>query len=67
MRGSLEEGAVLGWYLREGRLVAALISGQTPEMQNELNALLRVRPRVVDRAALTDPDTSPGSAFDTGG
>jgi hypothetical protein len=47
--------------------VAALISGQTPEMQNELNALLRVRPRVVDRAALTDPDTSPGSAFDTGG
>ena len=27
----------------------------------------RTRPRVVDRAALTDPDTSPGSAFDTGG
>jgi NADPH-dependent 2,4-dienoyl-CoA reductase/sulfur reductase-like enzyme len=67
MRGSLEEGALIGWYLREGRLVAALISGQAPEVQNELNALLRVQPRLVDRAALTDPDTSPGSAFDSSG
>jgi hypothetical protein len=47
--------------------VAALISGQTPEAQNELNSLLRTQPPVVDRAALTDPDTSPGSAFDAGG
>jgi NADPH-dependent 2,4-dienoyl-CoA reductase/sulfur reductase-like enzyme len=63
MRGALEEGALIGWYLRAGRLVAALIVGQTPELQNELNALLRVQARVVDRAALTDPETSPGSAF----
>ena len=67
MRGALEEGALIGWYLRAGRLVAALIVGQTPELQNELNALLRVQARVVDRAALTDPDTSPRSAFDAGG
>jgi 3-phenylpropionate/trans-cinnamate dioxygenase ferredoxin reductase subunit len=67
MRGALEEGALIGWYLRAGRLVAALIVGQTPELQNQLNALLRVQARVVDRAALTDPDTSPGSAFDAGG
>ena len=67
MRGALEEGALIGWYLRAGRLVAALIVGQTPELQNQLNALLRVQARVVDRAALTDPDTSPRSAFDTGG
>ena len=67
MRGALEEGALIGWFLRAGRLVAALIVGQTPELQNELNALLRVQARVVDRAALTDPDTSPGSAFDAGG
>jgi NADPH-dependent 2,4-dienoyl-CoA reductase/sulfur reductase-like enzyme len=63
MRGALEEGALIGWYLRAGRLVAALIVGQTPELQNELNALLRVQAPVVDRAALTDPETSPGSAF----
>ena len=67
MRGALEEGALIGWYLRAGRLVAALIVGQTPELQNQLNALLRVQARVVDRAALTDPDTSPRSAFDAGG
>jgi 3-phenylpropionate/trans-cinnamate dioxygenase ferredoxin reductase subunit len=67
VRGALEEGALIGWYLRDERLVAALIVGQTPELQNELNALLRVQARVVDRAALIDPDTSPGSAFDTGG
>jgi NADPH-dependent 2,4-dienoyl-CoA reductase/sulfur reductase-like enzyme len=66
-RGSLEEGSLLGWYLRESRLVAALIIGQTPELQNELNALLRVQAPVVDRAALTDPETSPGSAFTAGG
>jgi 3-phenylpropionate/trans-cinnamate dioxygenase ferredoxin reductase subunit len=66
-RGSLEEGSLLGWYLRESRLVAALIIGQTPELQNELNALLRVQAPVVDSAALTDPETSPGSAFTAGG
>jgi 3-phenylpropionate/trans-cinnamate dioxygenase ferredoxin reductase subunit len=63
MRGSLEEGALIGWYLREERLAAALIVGQTPEVQNELNALLRSHARIVDRASLTDPDASPGSAF----
>jgi 3-phenylpropionate/trans-cinnamate dioxygenase ferredoxin reductase component len=67
MRGSLEEGALIGWYLKEGRLVAALIVGQTPELQNELTALLRRQARVLDRAALTDPDTPPGSLFDSGG
>jgi 3-phenylpropionate/trans-cinnamate dioxygenase ferredoxin reductase subunit len=67
MRGSLEEGALIGWYLRGGRLAAALIVGQAPELQNELNALLRAQARVVDRAALANPDASPGSAFDAGG
>jgi 3-phenylpropionate/trans-cinnamate dioxygenase ferredoxin reductase subunit len=67
MRGSLEEGALLGWYLREGRLTAALIVGQTPETQNELNALLRVQARLADRAGLTDPDAPPGTVFDSRG
>ena len=44
MRGSLEEGALIGWYLRDERLVAALIVGQTPEVQEELNDLLRRGP-----------------------
>ncbi|HET6171824.1 MAG TPA: FAD/NAD(P)-binding oxidoreductase [Gaiellales bacterium] len=64
MRGSLEVGALIGWYLRDDRLAAALIVGQTPDVQNQLNALLRVQARLVDRNALTDPEASPGEAFD---
>ena len=65
MRGSLEAGALLGWYLRDERLVAALIVGQPPEVQEELNGLLRGRARLADRAVLTDPPPTPGAAFDT--
>jgi 3-phenylpropionate/trans-cinnamate dioxygenase ferredoxin reductase subunit len=64
MRGSLEQGALIGWYLRGERLVAALIVGQTPEVQEELNGLLRERAHLVDREALADPGAEPGSAFD---
>ena len=64
MRGSLEDGALIGWYLRDERLVAALIVGQTPEVQEELNGLLRARARLADRAALTDPSAAPGEAFE---
>jgi 3-phenylpropionate/trans-cinnamate dioxygenase ferredoxin reductase component len=67
MRGTLEAGELIGWYLRDGRLVAALIVGQTPELQSDLNALLRVQARLVDRAGLTDPDASPLSLFAPGG
>ncbi len=47
-RGSLAEGLV-AYYLAGDRLVAALISGQTPETQAELTRLLR------DRAVLREP------------
>ena len=67
MRGSLEAGSLVGWYLRDGRLVAALIVGQTPDFQNELNEVLRVQARLVDRAGLTDPEASPRSVFARGG
>jgi 3-phenylpropionate/trans-cinnamate dioxygenase ferredoxin reductase component len=67
MRGSLEDGALIGWYLREGRLVAALISGQAPEAQEELNVLLRRRARATDREALADPRAAVGAGFDGGG
>jgi NADPH-dependent 2,4-dienoyl-CoA reductase/sulfur reductase-like enzyme len=67
MRGSLEEGALIGWYLRDERLVAALIVGQAPELQEELNGLLRARARLSDRAALADPAAAPGQAFETDG
>jgi NADPH-dependent 2,4-dienoyl-CoA reductase/sulfur reductase-like enzyme len=64
MRGSLEEGALIGWYLRDERLAAALIVGQPPEIQEELNGLLRGRARLADREALTTAGASPGAAFE---
>jgi NADPH-dependent 2,4-dienoyl-CoA reductase/sulfur reductase-like enzyme len=67
MRGSLEDGALIGWYLRGDRLAAALIVGQAPEVQEQINGLLRAHARLVDRAALGDTAADPGSAFDAGG
>jgi 3-phenylpropionate/trans-cinnamate dioxygenase ferredoxin reductase subunit len=67
MRGSLESGSVLGFYLRDDRLVGALIVGQPPDVQEELNGLLRGRARLADRVLLDDADTPPGAAFDLGG
>ena len=48
-RGTLEEG-LIAYYLANDRLVATLISGQTPEPQAELTRLLR------DNALLRQPD-----------
>lgn len=66
MRGSLEDGALIGWYLQDERLVAALIVGQTPEVQEELNGLLRRRARLTDRSALGDAEQPAGAAFANG-
>ena len=66
MRGSLEAGSLIGWYLRDARLVAALIVGQTPEAQEAINGLLRGRAHVEDREALADPAAEPSAGFDGG-
>ncbi len=50
--GSLAEGLV-SYYLKDDRLVAALISGQTSETQEELTTLLRNRAHLSD---LHDPE-----------
>ena len=43
MRGSLQEGAILGVYLRDGRLVAAVVHNQDDELQERLRELLRTQ------------------------
>jgi NADPH-dependent 2,4-dienoyl-CoA reductase/sulfur reductase-like enzyme len=63
MRGSLEAGALIGWYLSDDRLVAAIVVGQPPELQEEINAVLRAHARVTDRIGLTDPSASPLEVF----
>jgi len=67
MRGSFEAGNLVGWYLRDGRLVAGLIVGQTADFQIELTEVLRVQARLTDRAGLTDPEATPLSLFARGG
>lgn len=52
VRGSLEDGKVLALYLRDGRLVAALLSGQDDDTRSALNELLREQPEVGDPDAL---------------
>ena len=66
MRGAFESGSLIGWYLRDGRLVAALIVGQPPETQEAINGLLRAGARVRDRAGLTDPEGDPRTVFGAG-
>ena len=65
VRGSLEEGSLIAWYLRSGRLAAALVVGQAPEAQEEINGLLRRGARAADRDALADPSASVGAAFES--
>jgi NTE family protein len=66
VRGSLEEGSLAAFYLRENRLVAVLVSGPPAAAQEELNGLLRAGAVLRDRAALEDPDGSLEAAFGTG-
>jgi NADPH-dependent 2,4-dienoyl-CoA reductase/sulfur reductase-like enzyme len=63
VRGSLEQGRVLAFYLRGERLVAALVSGVEKETQESLTELLREQPRVGDRSLLADAGASPQDAF----
>ncbi|TML69258.1 MAG: oxidoreductase [Actinobacteria bacterium] len=63
MRGSLEDGAVLGCYLRGGRLIAVLLSGQDAETQETLTSLVRRQASVQSRDALADPAVPAAEAF----
>ena len=63
LRGSLEEGSLLGLYLLEGTLVAALLHNQDDETQERLRALLRGHATVSDRRAFDDAEVAPVEAF----
>ena len=67
MRGSLEEGALIGWYLRDERLVAALIVGQTPETAERAQRAAAAHGRAWSTGRRSPiPTHPPRSAFDTG-
>jgi 3-phenylpropionate/trans-cinnamate dioxygenase ferredoxin reductase subunit len=65
VRGSLEEGDLTVFYLRQGRLIAALVSGTAMAAQDELSGLLRARAVVRDRPELEDRDRPLAAAFET--
>jgi NAD(P)H-nitrite reductase large subunit len=55
-RGRLEDGKAIGFYVRDGRLVATLVVGQDDETQDRLKELIRAGARVADPERLTDED-----------
>jgi NADPH-dependent 2,4-dienoyl-CoA reductase/sulfur reductase-like enzyme len=53
VRGSLNDGNLLGFYLDQGRVVATLLAGQTSETEDELKRLIAER-AVIDADVLSD-------------
>jgi len=63
LRGSIASGHLLGLYLREERLVGAVVVGQTPDMVEELTTLLHDQPKLSDRSHLTTDGVRPVALF----
>jgi 3-phenylpropionate/trans-cinnamate dioxygenase ferredoxin reductase subunit len=63
LRGSIAERNLVGFYLRDERLIAAVVVGQTGDMVEELRTLLREQPRVSDRSRIANPNVRPAVVF----
>ncbi|MBA3383603.1 MAG: NAD(P)/FAD-dependent oxidoreductase [Actinobacteria bacterium] len=64
-RGTLEEGKAIGFYVRDGRLAAALVVGQDDETEDRLKELIRAGARVADPARLADEDAPLDEVLET--
>ncbi len=63
IRGSIPERNVLGLYLRDDRLVGAVVVGQNADLVEELKTLLRDQPQVRDRSRLASDGVRPIALF----
>ncbi len=63
LRGSVAERKLLGFYLREDRLVGAVVAGQEADVTDELKELLRAQPAAAELDRLQDESVSPAAAF----
>lgn len=63
LRGSISERNLLGFYLRDSRLVGAVVVGQAQDMVEELKSLLLTQPAVSDRSRLADKNVRPAAIF----
>jgi hypothetical protein len=63
LRGALADGHLLGLYLRDERLVGAVVAGQNADMVEELQALVRDRAPLHDRSHLATDGVRPAALF----
>jgi len=63
LRGTIASGNLLGLYLRDERLVGAVLVGQTGDMVEELTGLLREQPQLSDRSHLATDGVRPSALF----
>ena len=63
IRGSIPDRSLLGFYLRDDRLVGAVVVGQGEDMVEELKALLREKPKVTDHSRLANEHVRPKAVF----
>jgi 3-phenylpropionate/trans-cinnamate dioxygenase ferredoxin reductase component len=62
-RGSLADGRFVGFHLTgEGKLVGAVVHGESADVVEELKALIRERPVIDDPTRLTDENLRPAEA-----
>jgi NADPH-dependent 2,4-dienoyl-CoA reductase/sulfur reductase-like enzyme len=62
LRGSVADRQLLGFYLRDGRLIGAVVAGQTADVAEELKTLVREQPEVSDLERLQDEGLRPTAA-----
>jgi NADPH-dependent 2,4-dienoyl-CoA reductase/sulfur reductase-like enzyme len=63
IRGSLSDRDLIGFYLQEGALVAAVVVGQEDETEEKLKELVRAKAVPPDEEALADRSVSVPEAF----
>ena len=63
LRGSIAERNLLGLYLRDERLIGAVVVGQNADMVEELTTLLRDQPKLGDRSHLATDGVRPAALF----
>ena len=63
LRGTIQEHNLVGFYLREDHLIAAVVVGQASDMVDELKTLVREKPLVSDRDNLPNKNFRPAAVF----
>ena len=63
LRGSIADRSLLGFYLKDDRLVGAVVAGQGGDMVEELKALLRDGAKLSDHSRLANEHVRPKAIF----